>query len=110
MEVHSGRRGVKGYPVSRDELLGLGGVGLGATLCFSAGFSYLTRSADIGRNLEFSSAITEKGLPDKLVAKWEAKSEDAFTFGCILIVVGIIAVVAGGAKIWSIIDSTEHDK
>jgi heme O synthase-like polyprenyltransferase len=94
---------VKGYPVTRDELFGLGGVGLLATFCFSVGGNYMNRSFDISKDIELA-----QGVPEPLVARWKAKSEDAFLFGSVLIAVGVITIFVGGAKVLSIIRSTEH--
>lgn len=102
-QIVSGARRVKGYPVTRDELFGLGGVGLLTTVCFSAGGNFISRSYDIEKDLALS-----QGVSDALKARWEAKAQDAWLFGAILIAVGLVTVFVGGAKIFSIIRSTEH--
>lgn len=102
-DVISGARSVKGYPVTRDELFGLGGAGFLATTCFSIGGNYLTRYYDIQKDLELS-----QGVPEKIVIKWQAKSDQDWTFGVILIAIGVAAIIFGGAKIISIILSTKH--
>jgi hypothetical protein len=94
---------VKGYPVTRDELFGLGGAGLLATVCFSIGGNYINRSYDIQKDLELT-----QGLPPELKARWEAKEADAWHFGLVLAIIGAVAILVGGAKILSIIRSTEH--
>jgi hypothetical protein len=102
-EVVSGARRVKGYPITRDELTALSGTGLLATVCFSIGGTYVNRSYEIQRDLELT-----QGVSTKLRARWEAKEADAWTFGLIMLVIGTLLVIAGGAKIWSVIWSTEH--
>ena len=106
LQLRPGKRIMKGYPVSKNELYELGGVGLLSTLCFSTGFSYLNQAATTRRDLELFKAV--KGIPDPLIARWEASSESAQTFGIIAVAIGVIAVIAGGAKIWNVINSTDH--
>ena len=94
---------MKGYPVTRDELFGLGGAGFIATVCFSLGGNYLNRAYDIKKDLELA-----QGVPNDLKVRWETKAEGDFTFGVVIIVIGAAAILAGGAKIISIIWSTGH--
>lgn len=100
-----GRRTVKEYPVDRDELFELGGAGLLTTLFFSIGFSLLSRYLELVKDLEF-----ERDLPKELIARWSAIRDDAYTGAAIFISCGIVVFLVGGAKIWSIIRSTEHDR
>lgn len=102
-EILPGERRVKGYPVTRDELFGLGGAGLLATVCFSVGGNMINRSLDIQKDLELAQE-----LPKPIIARWETRQEDAWSFGILLLVIGAVAIAVGGAKIWSIIRSTEH--
>lgn len=104
-DVISGARSVKGYPITRDELFGLGGAGFVATAGFSLGGNYLTRYYDIQKDLDMA-----QGLPDRIVVKWQTKAEQDWTFGILLIIFGIVAIFAGGAKITSIILSTKHPR
>ena len=99
----SGVRRVKAYPVTRDELFGLGGAGFIATVAFSIGTNYLNRSYDIRKDLELSY-----GVPPDLKIRWDTRATDDLFFGWIIILIGIAAILAGGAKILSIIRSTDH--
>lgn len=94
---------MKEYPVTFDELIELGSIGLVSTVLFSLGGMYLNRSWDMQKDLELS-----QGLPERLVGKWEARADDAWFFGILLCLVGALAVLGGGAKIWSIVRSTRH--
>jgi hypothetical protein len=101
--VLHGARKVKAYPVTRDELFGLGGAGVIATICFSVGGNYLNRSYDIGKDLELTV-----GVPPELKARWQSKEADYFTFGLIIFAIGVAAFIAGGVKVISIIMTTDH--
>jgi hypothetical protein len=105
LEIVAGERRVKGYLVTRDELIGLGGTGLLATLAFSYGGRYINRSYDIQKDLELT-----QGLPPELTARWQTKSADDWDFGVLCIIVGIVVLLAGGAKVLSVIFSTNHPK
>jgi hypothetical protein len=102
-ETISGVRRVKAYPVTRDELLGLGGVGIVTTFCFSVGSSYIKRSFDIHKDLEFNQQ-----LPSDLIVKWQTTEMDDWLFGFFFFAIGVLAFILGGAKIFSIMRSTEH--
>lgn len=101
----AGERRVKGYLVTRDELIELGGAGLLATLCFSFGGKYINRSFDIQKDLELT-----QGLPPDLISRWQTKASDDWDFGLLCSIVGIVLLSAGGAKVLSIIFSTRHPK
>lgn len=103
--VIPGVRKVKGYPVTRDELLGLGASSVAATFCFSVGGGLITRSQDIRKDIELA-----QGVPERVVGKYQAKSEDAFFYGCIFIAFGVLAAIFGGLKVLSVIWSTNHPK
>jgi hypothetical protein len=98
-----GVRTVKEYPIDRDELFELGGVSLLATVSFSIGYANWQRSQDIQRDLELS-----QGLPDKLIARWTAKQEDAYEIALIFFAIGLAALIAGGLKLWGVIATTAH--
>ena len=100
----SGSRRVKGYPVTRDELFGIGGAGLLATTCFSIGGGLVGRSFDIQKDLDFN-----KEVPVEIRVRWQTKETDYLWFGSVLILIGVVAIVAGGAKVLSIINSTKHN-
>src|SRR5579863_8170257 len=85
-QIIPGVRRVKGYPVTRDELLSLSGSGILGSLCFSIGGKYLDRSYDISKDLEFS-----QGLPDTLIVRWKTKAEDDQYIGWSFIFIGIVA-------------------
>lgn len=89
--------------MTKSELFELGGIGFITTACFSVGINYINRGYDIGKDLEFT-----KDIPNELRIRWTTKGEQDYVFGSILLVVGVIAFLAGGAKIWQIIRSTDH--
>lgn len=101
--IMSGARRVKGYPVTRDELFTLGGVGLLASICFGLGANFVFSSFGLQENLELSQGITPV-----LLSKWQTRETDYWYFGLVLLILAIAFAVAGGTKIWSIIHSTEH--
>jgi len=103
LQIMSGERRVKGYPISRDELFTLGGVGALASACFGVGVSLVERSFDLQANLELS-----RGVAPEIVARWETRETDYWIFGLVLLAFGVGAMIAGGAKILSIMRSTEH--
>ncbi len=94
---------MKAYPVTRDELFGIGGAGLVATFCFSLGTNYLNRAYDINKDLELA-----QGIPPELKVRWQTKADADWTFGIIIVVIGVVAILGGGAKVLSIIRSTDH--
>jgi hypothetical protein len=102
-EIISGVRRVKGYPLSRDELFELGGAGILATTCFSIGGTNLNRSFDIQKDLEIA-----QGIPPEIKVRWETKEADAWVYGWLFFIIGIVCFLAGGAKVISIIRSTRH--
>lgn len=102
-QIVAGLRTVKGYPVTRDELYGLGGAGFIATVCFSLGGNYLNRSYDIRKDLELTP-----GVSAEMKMRWETKASDDLFFGVIIMIIGVVAILAGGAKILSIIKATDH--
>jgi hypothetical protein len=96
---------VKGYPLTRDELFELGGGGLLATTFFSLGGSCIGTSLDIQKSLEMAQTISPE-----LKARWETKEADYWLFGIVFIAIGLGLLVAGGAKLVSIIRSTRHSE
>jgi hypothetical protein len=94
---------VKGYPLSRDELFGVGGAGVLATTCFSIGGTLVGRSFDIQADLEMA-----QGVSPEIKARWETRESDAWAFGLIILAIGLVCFLAGSAKIISIIRSTKH--
>lgn len=98
-----GRRPMKEYPLTREELISLGGVGVLATTCFSVGGGFVTRSLDITKDLELA-----QGVPPPIVARWQARADDSLTFGIIFIVIGVVSLLYGGWRVTDIIRSTEH--
>ena len=94
---------MKEYPVTRDELFELGGIGVATTICFSVGGSYMSRSVDIQRDLELSQQ-----LPSDVVVRWQTKEIDYWYFGIAIVFIGVVALALGGAKIFSIMRSTKH--
>jgi hypothetical protein len=98
-----GARRVKGYPITRDELFTLGGVGVLASAFFGFGANFISRSFDLAANLDLSA-----GISAEIIERWHTREYDFWYFGLVLLGLGILIAVFGGAKIWSIIYSTEH--
>jgi hypothetical protein len=94
---------VKGYPVTRDELFTLAGVGLLSSACFGVGVNFIDRSIDLMADLEIN-----QGIPQEIMVRWATREYDYWYFGLVLVAIGIAAAIAGGIKILSIIRSTEH--
>jgi hypothetical protein len=84
-------------------LLEVGSLGFFATTAISLGGAFIGASFEIEQNLELS-----QGVPKDVEAHWQAKEADAFLFGFVLIGIAIVAAAFGGAKVLSIIRSTEH--
>lgn len=99
----SGARRVKGYPVTRDELFTLGGVGVIASAFFGFGANFVSRSFDLAANLDLSSGVSKE-----IIERWQTREWDFWYMGLVLLGLGALIALAGGAKIWSIIWSTEH--
>ena len=102
-QIISGARRVKGYPVTRDELLTLGGVGLATSAFLGVGANFISRSFDLQANIELSPDVKPE-----IRAKWETREYEFWIIGIVLLVFAVLAALAGGAKRWSIIKSTEH--
>jgi hypothetical protein len=98
-----GARRLKGYPVTADELWELGGIGLGTSLCFSFGTSFLTQYFGIKKDLEFS-----QGLPPEVVIRWKTVQGYDLALSIVLFLIGVLVFLFGGAKIYRILRSTEH--
>jgi hypothetical protein len=102
-QIISGERRVKGYPITRDELFTLGGLSVLASGFFGFGGNFVSRSFDLQVSIELST-----GVAPEVIARWMTREYDYWYFGLVLLLFGIFAAIAGGAKIWSIIDSTRH--
>jgi len=48
------------------------------------------------------------GVQPEIVARWQTREADFWIFGLILLALGVLITIAGGAKILSIMKSTEH--
>ena len=94
---------MKGYPVTRDELFTLGGASLLSSGAFSVGLNFVNRSLDLQKDLELN-----QGIPPVILTRWQTREADYWTFGVVLMVLGVSFAVAGGLKILSIIRSTAH--
>jgi hypothetical protein len=99
----SGARRVKGYPVTRDELFTLGGVGLLTSAFLGFGSNLVSRSFDLAASLDLSP-----GVAPEMVERWHTREYDFWYIGLILLLLGAMSATFGGAKIWSIIHSTDH--
>jgi hypothetical protein len=99
----AGARRVKGYPITRDELLTLGGAGFVSSLFFGFGGDFIFRSYDLQANLDLSP-----GVAADVVAKWTTREFDFWYIGLVLLFFGLVVAAVVGAKIWSVIRSTEH--
>ena len=82
---------MKAYPVASIELWGLGGIGLAASLFFSAAASLVTFSIDTQKDLDLA-----KGIDAAVIAFWDAARLFAMGGGIIFLVLGL-AFVAGGS-------------
>jgi hypothetical protein len=71
------------------ELWMLGSSTAGVAFCFSVGTNQLMRSHSIRTELQ---AI--ENVPPQAAAKWEEKSQDAFTLGIVMLGIGVVCVVA----------------
>jgi hypothetical protein len=96
-------RRIKGYLLSRDELFQLGGIGVLTTVCFSVGGTYINRSFDIGKDLEFAQEI-----PSETRIRWETKEVEYWNFALIFLALGAVVFLAGGAKVISILRTSKH--
>ena len=94
---------MKGYPITRDELFTLGGVGLATSAFLGVGGNLVGRSFDLQANIELSPDVKPE-----LIAKWETREYDFWYIGLILLVFAAGLALTGGLKIWSIINSTDH--
>ena len=48
------------------------------------------------------------GVQPEIVARWQTREADFWIFGLILLALGVLITIAAGAKILSIMKSTEH--
>lgn len=94
---------MKEYPISKDEIFGLGGTSVFATTLIAFGSASWQRSQDIERNLELS-----QGIPETTIARWKAKQEDAHSNAILFFVAGAVVALFWGWKVWSIISNTTH--
>ncbi|HTV36876.1 MAG TPA: hypothetical protein VMF12_10650, partial [Xanthobacteraceae bacterium] len=59
---------MKAYPVTKDELFEIGGVGLLTTAFFSFGGNFIASSFELQAELELN-----QGIPSPTVAKWQTR-------------------------------------
>lgn len=93
------------YPVSKDELWTLGGLGLGATLAFSSAAGLLGFFVDTKKDLELA-----QGIPPETVAYWRAREDDALILMVGCLVAGVLFFAFGALKVRHIINSTKFSE
>jgi len=95
---------MKEYPVTFNELIGLGGVGIIATIIFSVGGTCLSTWWQLKQQFDFTMDV------DKAKAEyWHGVMDIALPLGCALIGIGIIIVCLGGAVVANILRDTDHE-
>jgi hypothetical protein len=80
-QIMSGARRVKGYPVTRDELFTLGGVGLLTSAFLGFGSNLVSRSFDLAASLDLSP-----GVAPEMVERWHTREYDFWYIGLILFI------------------------
>lgn len=99
----AGRRNMKEYPITFNELVGLGTLGLLATISFSAGNFFLTTWWQLQQNFAFSPPHDLK-----TIGYWQGVMNMSFLAACFFGVVGIGLLLGGGAMVLTIWRETEH--
>lgn len=97
-----GKRIIKSYPITEDELGQLFWVGLLTTLCFSITSFMFAVTFNIHLSLSISQA-----LPDNKAVYWTTLRDVAWYGSLIFLVVGIILVIFGRNRINRIKSKTE---
>jgi hypothetical protein len=93
------------YPVTSNELWGLGATGLISTFFFSTGSAAIGFALDTAKDLALSS-----GADQKTVAYWSALETFTFWGGVALLVFGVAGLGLGGWYISGIINRTTFDE
>lgn len=99
-----GIRTAKGYPLTKDELISLGGIGAGTTAAFTVGSFSLQYYLDVGLNLALA-----QGIPEKVQAYYEAARGSSLWIAVAFYVLGVVLFVAGGLKVIGIMRQTKHN-
>jgi hypothetical protein len=96
---------LRAYPITQGELFGLGGIGVGTALAFSAASGLF----GFYMNTALALDLTQGGVPEKL-AYWEAIKSVAFIASIVAAVIGIIFIGFGAYKVREIINTTDFDE
>ncbi len=105
LTVAGGRRELKVYTVTADELWMLG-IMQGLATLFFAGFSFLL---SFWLTTKQTIDLSGTSSPETARAKWEAWGEAAGYGSIALAFFGIVFLVLGGLKVLKVINGTKHD-
>jgi hypothetical protein len=100
-----GRRDMKFYEVSEDELWNLFAFGLVAAFSFSIAGWFLGFAFDISKDLDLSEHIK----PEKMVY-WIMARNWSFTASAFFVIIAIISIIIGNYRIHKILTSTKFDE
>ena len=99
-----GRRDMKEYPLTKPELIGLGGMSLGATICFSLASFCLSAGFDVLKDLSLTAALSPETR-----GYWSAVKDGFFIGGGVAALFGVVFVALNGLALWQIIRHTRHE-
>jgi hypothetical protein len=99
----AGARDMKEYPLTLQEMLQLGAVGLAATLMFALAGFFLSTWFDIYKDLALAA-----DLPPETRGYWRGLKAGAWWGWIVSAIVGVALLCANGWTLVSIINSTEH--
>lgn len=94
---------MKEYPLTKGELVGLGGMSFGATISFSVSSFLLSTWFDLRKDL----ALT-KDISPATQGYWSGLADGAFWGGWVAVAVGLAFLLANGLTLFSIINDTRH--
>jgi hypothetical protein len=100
-----GRRDMKFYEISEDELWNLFAVGVVAAISFSIAGWFLGCAFDIFKDLDLNSGIS----PEKIQI-WKSNQNWCFVSSSFFFLVAIASTIVGGFKIRKILTDTKFDE
>jgi hypothetical protein len=99
-----GTRYEKGYPLTKDDLLSLGGLGLGTTAFFSVASASLSYYVNTGVNMALA-----QGVPKEVLGYYEGTRHWSLAVAIGCAVIGVAMFLTGGWRVLGIIKRTLHD-
>jgi hypothetical protein len=103
LPVRGGKREMKAYAVTEDELENLGLISIGSTFTFSLASFLGAFFLSVRTSIAFASDVKPEVL-----SYWQGVSTAAAIGAAVLLVVGVILLVWGHSKIGRIKKGTDH--